>query len=55
MDDLDTENRRLALDRSVQVGMRDGTTGNADTIERAETYLSFLAGGTPGTAARSPR
>jgi len=34
--------------------MRDGTTGNAETIERVEAYLSFLTG-TPATVARSPR
>jgi hypothetical protein len=54
MDDLDIENRRIALDRSTLVGMRDGAIGNAETIERAEAYLSFLTG-TAATAARSPR
>lgn len=45
MDDETTrENRRIALDRAVQVGTYDGTTGNDETVARAEAYLAFLEG-----------
>lgn len=42
--EIDRENRRIALDRAVQVSTYDGETENETLVKRAEAYLEFLNG-----------
>jgi hypothetical protein len=43
--EIERENRRIALDRAVQVNLHTGGEDNAeDTVKRAEAYTAFLNG-----------
>jgi hypothetical protein len=43
-DEIDRENRRIALDHAVKVSTYGGEIGNEQLVERAEAYLTFLNG-----------
>ncbi len=43
-EEIDRENRGIALDHAVKVSTYDGETGNEELVQRAEAYLTFLNG-----------